>query len=248
MQIDMSGKVVLITGSTRGLGLAIARGFAEAGASLVITSRKADAVERVAAEFAAEGVNVLAHACNVGNWAEIEALVEAVYAHFGRVDVLVNNAGMSPLYPDLGSVTEALYDKVLAVNLKGPFRLSVLVGERMVEEGSGSIINISTGGAANPSPDFAAYGAAKAGLNNLTISMAKAFAPSVRVNCIQAGPFMTDIANAWDIDDTNEKLSHMQAMGRIGEPGEIVGAALYFAGNQASYTTGAILNVDGGLH
>lgn len=247
MQNDMKGKVVLITGSTRGLGLAMAQGFAEKGASLVITSRKTDAIERVAAELSEQGTKVLAHPCNVGNWAEIEALVEAAYAHFGRVDVLVNNAGMSPLYPDLGSVTEALYDKVLAVNLKGPFRLSALIGERMVTQGSGSIINISTGGASNPSPDFAAYGAAKAGLNNLTISMAKAFAPSVRVNCIQAGPFMTDVAKAWNIDVTIEKLSHVQAMGRIGEPQEIVGAALYLASDNASYTTGAILNVDGGL-
>ncbi|RZV59509.1 MAG: SDR family oxidoreductase [Pseudomonadales bacterium] len=248
MQLDMRGKIVLITGSTRGLGLAMAQGFAEAGASLVISSRKSDAVERVTAEFAAKGVQVIGQACNVSNWSEIETLYEAVYTHYGKIDVLINNAGMSPLYPDLNSVTEALFDKVIGVNLKGPFRLSTLVGERMVAQGSGSIINISTGGAVNPSPDFAVYGAAKAGLNNLTISMAKAFAPSVRVNCIQAGPFMTDIAKAWDIDETNEKLSHMQAMGRIGEPGEIVGAALYFASDQASYTTGAILNVDGGLH
>ncbi len=169
--------------------------FAEAGADVVVTSRKLDACEAVAAEVEAKGRRALPVACHVGHWDEIDGLVEQAYDAFGRVDVLVNNAGMSPLYPDLTSVSEELWDKVLGVNLKGPFRLTALVGTRMAAGPyGGSIINVSSTGSLRPAPDMLPYDAAKSGLNTLTEGFAKAFGPTVRVNCIMAGPFLTDIA------------------------------------------------------
>jgi len=163
------------------------------------------------------------------------------------VDVLVNNAGMSPLYPSLVEVSEELFDKVQAVNLKGPFRLSSLFGTRMVEDDGGSIINVSSVAAVMPTPIELPYGAAKAGLSNMTLGMARAFAPKVRVNCIMPGPFLTDISQAWDLEAFEKQARRGIPLGRGGQPGEVVGAALYFASDASSYTTGAILKVDGGL-
>ena len=191
----LAGKVALVTGGSRGLGRAMVLAFADAGADVVVTSRKLEACQAVADEVEARGRRALAVACHIGHWDEIQDLVEQAYATFGRVDVLVNNAGMSPLYPDLASVSEELWDKVLAVNLKGPFRLSALVGTRMADGPyGGSIINVSSTGSLRPAPDMLPYDAAKAGLNTITEGFAKAFGPSVRVNCIMAGPFLTDIA------------------------------------------------------
>ena len=174
---DLSGRVALVTGGTRGLGLAIARAFASAGADVMVASRKADACLQVAAELRATGARAIGHACHVGRWDEVERLVEAAYDEFGRVDVLVNNAGVSPLYATLGEVTEELFDKVIAVNLKGPFRLCALVGERMVADDGGSIINVSSTGAVRPTGDIVPYAAAKAGLNALTVGVAHALGP-----------------------------------------------------------------------
>ncbi len=128
---DLTGRVALVTGSTRGLGRAMALGFANAGADVVVSSRKQDACDRVAGEVVALGRRGVGHACHMGRWSDIDVLVERVYDDFGRVDILVNNAGISPLYADTASITEELWDKVLGVNLKGPFRLTALVGTRM---------------------------------------------------------------------------------------------------------------------
>jgi NAD(P)-dependent dehydrogenase (short-subunit alcohol dehydrogenase family) len=243
----LSGKVALVTGGSRGLGRAMVLAFADAGADVVVASRKLDNCRAVAAEVEAKGRRALPVAFHVGHWDEIEDLVEQSYAAFGRVDVLVNNAGMSPLYPDLTAVTEDLWDKVLGVNLKGPFRLTALVGTRMAEGPyGGSIINVSSTGSLRPAPGMLPYDAAKAGLNTLTEGFAKAFGPTVRVNCIMAGPFLTDIAKAWD-PATRERGMPNHALLRAGEPDEIVGAALYFATDASSFTTGAILRVDGGI-
>ena len=243
---DLSGKVVLVTGGSRGLGRAIVLGFAAHGADVIIASRKFDACEAVAAEVRAMGRKALPVAAHVGRWDDCDALVHHVYAQFGRIDVLVNNAGMSPLYGKLSEVTEEMFDKVLAVNLKGPYRLSALIGERMAEADGGSIINVSSVAAANPAPNAEPYGAAKAGLNNLTRSFAFAFGPKVRVNSIMAGPFLTDISKAWDMEAFKQRAATRIALQRGGEADEIVGAALYFASAASSFTTGAILRVDGG--
>ena len=245
---DMTDRVVLITGGSRGLGRAMALAFADAGADIAIIGRKIDSCLATAREVEALGRKAFPYAAHVGNWEQIDTMVEAVYAEFGRVDVLINNAGMSPLYPSLDEVTEELFDKVIGVNLKGPFRLSANVGKRMMEANGGAIINVSSTASVRPSPDAEPYGASKAGLNAITQSFAHAYGPKVRVNCIMAGPFLTDISIAWDMEAFEKRAEENIPLMRGGQPQEITGAALYLASDAASFTTGAILAVDGGAH
>lgn len=243
---DLTGKVALVTGGSRGLGRVMAEGFAAAGAEVIIASRKAEACEEAATEItAATGSRVLGVGCHVGKWGDLDSLVDTCYREFARLDVLVNNAGMSPVYDSEADVTEQLFDKVLDVNLKGPFRLAALVGTRMAENGGGSIINISSAGAVHPRPGILPYSAAKAGLNAVTIGLAHAFGPSVRVNAIMAGTFLTDVSAAWDPQAFAARAERF-ALKRGGEPGEILGTALYLASDASSYTTGSIITVDGG--
>lgn len=244
---DLSGKVAVITGGSRGLGLEMAHGFAAAGARVVIASRKQEVCEAAARDVTqASGQECIGVGYHAGDWGAGERLAEFAYERFGVVDVLVNNAGMSPLYDSLASVSEALYDKVLDVNLRGPFRLSALVGERMAAGNGGSIINVSSIAAVQPTPTELPYGMAKAGLNALTLGLARAYAPKVRVNCIMPGPFLTDISKAWDMEAFEKRAREAIPLQRGGEAGEVVGAALYFASDASSYTTGAVLKIDGG--
>jgi len=244
---DLTGKVALVTGGSRGLGRSMVLAFAAAGADVVIASRKLDSCEQLAAEVEkTTGRAALPVACHVGEWDQVEHLAEAAYARFGRVDVLVNNAGMSPLYDNVANVSEALYDKVLDVNLKGPFRLTSLVGTRMAEGDGGSVIMVSSTASYHSGADIIPYGAAKAGLNNMTLGFAKALAPKVRVNCIVPGPFLTDISKAWDMESFNARAATTIPLRRGGQPDEVVGAALYFASAASSFTTGAILTISGG--
>ena len=239
--------MAVITGGSRGLGLEIARAYARCGARLVIASRKAEACERVAAEIQAESKqDCIGVGCHVGRWEDCDRLAEVAYERFGRVDILVNNAGMSPLYESLPQVSEDLYDKVLAVNLRGPFRLASIIGTRMAAGEGGAIINVSSIAAVQPTPTELPYALAKAGLNALTVGLARAFAPKVRVNCIMPGPFLTDISKAWDPEMFAKMARHASPMQRGGEPHEVVGAALYFASDASSFTTGAVLKIDGG--
>jgi NAD(P)-dependent dehydrogenase (short-subunit alcohol dehydrogenase family) len=243
---DLSGRVALVTGGSRGLGRAMAFGLARAGADIVIASRKGEACEEVAREIEAEtGRQAMGFGVHVGRWGDLESLVDASYERFGRIDVLVNNAGMSPLYDSVETISEELFDKVLDVNLKGPFRLSALVGTRMAAGGGGSIINISSAAAVHPKPHVLPYAAAKAGLNALTVGMAHTFGPTVRCNAIMAGTFLTDVSKAWD-EDAFAQRAKAFALERGGRPEEVVGAALYLASDASSYTTGSILTVDGG--
>lgn len=240
---DLTGKVALITGGSRGLGKQMALAFAEQGADVVITSRNIESCEQVASAVEAMGRQAMPYACHVARWDDLDGLVEAAYNRFGKVDILVNNAGMSPLYPSLLDVNEKLWDAVLGVNLKGPFRLSALVGTRMVADGGGSIINVSSTASMHPGAGVAPYAAAKAGLNALTEALARAFGPTVRVNTLMPGPFLTDISKAWDMSDPDRfKAKSLQ---RAGEPEEIVGAALFLASAASSYTTGSIVRSDG---
>ncbi len=172
------------------------------------------------------GNRCVPHACHVGHWDELPGLVDAAYDAFGRLDILVNNAGMSPLYPALDEVSEDLFDKTVNVNLKGPFRLCALAGARMKSSGGGLIINVSSIASVRPTPRELPYAAAKAGLNVLTTGFALSLGPEVRVNTIMAGPFLTDIARAWDMQSFE---NHAQSfpLRRAGQPDEIVGAALY---------------------
>jgi NAD(P)-dependent dehydrogenase (short-subunit alcohol dehydrogenase family) len=160
--------------------------------------------------------------------------------------VLVNNAGMSPLYPSLTAVTEELFDKVIAVNFKGPFRLSAVVGERMAAGDGGSIINVSSVAAVQPSPGELPYAGAKAALNQMTMGLARAYAPKVRANVIMPGPFLTDISKAWDLEAFGKMAERTIPLRRGGQPSEIVGAALYLASDASSYTTGSVIKIDGG--
>jgi NAD(P)-dependent dehydrogenase (short-subunit alcohol dehydrogenase family) len=241
---DLSGKVAAVTGGARGLGREMIRAFAECGADVVIASRKVEACEEYAAEITeTTGRRALAVGCHVAKWDECGALVDAIYDEYGRCDVFVNNAGMSPLYPDLVSVTEELYDKTLGVNLKGPFRLGSLVGARMAEGDGGSIINVSTSGSQMIGKNELPYGCAKAGLNALTVGLAEAYAPKVRVNTLMPGPFLTDASKAWA---GNFDVQLPNFLRRIGRPDEIVGAALFLASDASSFMTGGTVRVDGG--
>ena len=245
---DLSGKVALITGGSRGLGHEMALGFARAGADVAIVSRKLESCEAAAAEVEALGRRAFPFACHVAKWDDIGNAVDAVYGHFGKLDILINNAGMSPLYPSLEEVSEDLFDKVIGVNLKGPFRFAALVGSRMAKGAGGAILNVSSTAAVRPSPGAEPYGAAKAGLNALTRSLAFAYGPKVRVNCIMAGPFFTDVSKHWDMDAFEKRASSNLALQRGGDPKEIVGAALYLCSDAASFTSGSVLAVDGGSY
>lgn len=249
---SLEGKTAIVTGGSRGLGREMALAFAEHGANVVIASRKVENCEVVADEIRALGRRALAIGYHAASWEDAERLAQLSIAEFGVIDILVNNAGMSPLYTSLVDVSEDLYDKVLGVNLKGPFRLSALIGTHMSTPGKdnkirgGSIINVSSTASDRPSPNEVIYGAAKAGINNLTVGLARTYAPHVRVNCIVPGPFLTDISKAWDMERFKEAARTNYMLQRGGEPHEIVGAALYLASNASSFTTASLLKVDGG--
>jgi NAD(P)-dependent dehydrogenase (short-subunit alcohol dehydrogenase family) len=240
---DLSGKVALVTGGSRGLGREIVHVFAEHGADVIIASRKLENCEAVAEDVRALGRRALAVGVHAAKWDSIDALVETAYNWSGHVDVLVNNAGMGPAVPS-HEVTEKLFDSVVGLNFKGPFRLASQVAKRMSDGAGGSIINVSSSGALRPMPGVVPYGSSKAALNAMTQSLAVEYGPKVRVNTISPGPFLTDIANAWDDDARN---SSPNAIGRPGSPNEIAGAALFLASPSASFVTDALLRVDGGL-
>lgn len=243
---DLTGRVALVTGGSRGLGLEMVAAFARAGADVIIASRDGSRCAEYAREINEQtGRVAMPYAVHVGHWDELDGLADAAYSQFGKVDILVNNAGMSPVYGTVSDVTEALFDKVIGVNLKGAFRLAALVGTRMAAGGGGSIINITSMAAVRPRPDLLPYAAAKAGLNAVTVGLAHAFGPAVRCNAIMAGTFLTDVSRSWD-PQAFEARARQFALRRGGAPGEIVGAALYLASDASSYTTGAVLTVDGG--
>ena len=239
---DLSGKVALVTGGSRGLGRSIVLGLTAAGADVVIASRKRDGCAEVAAEVTALGREALAVACHVGRWSEVDSLVDAAYERFGHVDILVNNAGLSPVAPSSAQTSEELFDKVVGVNFKGPFRLSALVAERMAAGVGGSVISVSSTGALRPAPRFAPYAGSKAALNAISVAFAQEYAPKVRFNVISPGGFYTDISKSWAIPGEDAPNIMLR---RFGYPDEIVTAALYFASDASSYTTGSLLRVDG---
>ncbi|WP_018149333.1 SDR family NAD(P)-dependent oxidoreductase [Henriciella marina] len=239
---DFTGKTVLVTGGSRGLGYEMVKAFAQQGADVIIVSRKLDACEEVAEEVRALGRKALALSAHCGKWEEIDPMIEQVYKAFGKVDILINNAGMSPRVPS-HEVPETLFDSVLNLNFKGPFRIGSQIGKRMADGDGGVIINISSTGALMPLPEVVPYSGAKAALNAMTVSFAREYGPKVRVNTISAGPFLTDISKAWP-EQMREKADN--ALGRPGRPEEIVTAALCLASEASSFTTGTILRVDGG--
>ena len=244
--IDLTGKVALVTGSTRGIGLALVSAFAEAGADVVVSSRNLDRCEAVAAQIRKmTGRRALPVACHMGRWEEVGRLAATVQAEFGRCDILINNAGMTPAYSSLAAITEDYYDKVTQVNLKGPFRLAVLIGTRMATGDGGSIVNIGSIGALRPGANELVYCAAKAGLNAVGLGLAEAFGPQVRVNTLLPGLVDTDLAKGLT-GDQRDFAAASTPLGRIGRPEDLVGPALWLASDQSAFVTGTMIRVDGG--
>jgi NAD(P)-dependent dehydrogenase (short-subunit alcohol dehydrogenase family) len=229
------------------LGLAITRGLARAGAAVAVASRKIAACQAVMDELTAAGANASAHTFDAGRWEDCDRLFAEVTERWGVAHILVNNVGMSPVAASSLETGQALFDKIIAVNLRATFRLCALFGDQMCRVGRGSIVNVSSSGSLRPQPGFAPYAAAKAGLNVLTATFAKEFGPAVRVNTVMPGPFHTDATRGWSRSE--EFARHAQSalpLQRAGDPAEIVGAVLYLVSDLASFTTGACLAVDGG--
>lgn len=239
---DLSGKVALITGGSRGLGRQMAFAFADAGADIIVSSRKADACEAVVAEVEAKGRRAVAIPAHAAKWDEMDRLADEAWAAFGRLDILVANAGMGPLVPS-HEVSEALFDSVVGLNFKGPFRLMANVAHRMAEGKGGAILATSSIASLRPTPRVVPYAGAKAALNAMVVSMAHEYGPKVRINGIAAGPFLTDISKAWT-EEARETADN--AAGRPGRPEEIVTSALYLASPASSFVTGSVIRCDGG--
>ncbi len=239
---DLSGKVALITGGSRGLGREMALAFADAGADVIVSSRKADACEAVVAEVAAKRRRAAAIPAHAGKWDEMDRLADAAWNAFGRLDILVANAGMGPLVPS-HEVSEALFDSVVGLNFKGPFRLMANVAHRMAQGDGGAILATSSIASLRPTPMVVPYAGAKAALNAMVTSMAREYGPKVRANAIAAGPFLTDISKAWT-EEARETTD--SAAGRPGRPEEIVTSALYLASPASSFVTGTVIRCDGG--
>ncbi len=241
---DFTGKVALVTGGSRGLGREIVLALAQRGADVIIASRKLEACEAVAEECRALGRKALAIACHAGKWDDIDKLIAASYAAFGRVDILFNNAGMGPRAPS-HEVSEALFDSVVNLNFKGPFRMASQIAHRMAQGNGGCIINVSSTGALMPLPQVVAYGSSKAALNAMSVSLAAEYAPNVRVNTLSPGPFLTDIAKTWP-DEGRGPITIPR--GRAADPQDIITAALFLASPASVNVTGSLIRCDGGQH
>jgi gluconate 5-dehydrogenase len=248
---DLTGKVAIVTGSTKGIGRAMVEGLAAAGASVVVSSRKQDLCDAVAEEVtAATRADVLPLACHVGDWDAIPAFVETVMARFGRIDVLVNNAGINPAHLTPTDMTLEFWRKVFSVNLEGPLRMAQQVAPIMRDGGGGSIVNIGSMAAYGPGPAICAYGASKAALLNLTKSMAMAWAPwRVRVNALSPGPFTSEmlLGAAKSNPGYLDLVASGTHMKRVADPHEIVGPVLYLASDASSFVTGDDISVSGGM-
>lgn len=244
---DLSGRVAIVTGGSRGLGRAICLGYAAAGARVVVASRKLDRCEEVAAEIEASGGEALAVATHVGHPDEIDALVDATVARFGGIDIVVNNAA-NPLSGALVDLTDAAFEKSYAVNVRGPVQLAARALDHLAVSGHGVVINMITVGAFQPGETLGLYCSNKAALWSMTRVMAKEWASrGVRVNAIAPGPFRTDMmAATYAVPEFHEAIVAATALGRLAEPEEIVGMALFLASDASSYVTGSALGVDGG--
>ncbi|MDB5724274.1 MAG: short-chain dehydrogenase [Novosphingobium sp.] len=241
---DFTGKVALVTGGSRGLGYQMVKALAERGADVIIASRKLENCEAVAAEMRAMGRKAWAISAHVGRWEECDRLIEEAYAAAGKLDILINNAGMSPRAPS-HEVTEKLFDSVLNLNFKGPFRLASLVAKRMADGDGGCIINVTSSGSMMPLPQVVPYGSSKAALNAMSRSLAWEYAPKVRVNTLSPGAFRTDIVEAWP--DKGQGPIPIPR-GHAADPQDIVTAALFLASPASVNVTGSIVRCDGGQH
>jgi len=246
---SLEGKVALVAGGSRGIGRASALAFAEAGADVVVSSRKLPDLEKVAEEIRARGRRGLAITAHIAKIEESKDLVERVKAEFGKIDILMNNAGTNPYYGSIMDAEEWAWDTTMNVNLKGPFLLSQLVARIMREEGGGSIINTSSVGGFRPGEGQGIYSVTKAGLMMLTKVMAREWGKyNIRVNAIAPGVIKTRLSEAlWKEPAVGEAAAKRTALGRLGESEDVAGAVLYLASDASSYVTGETIVIDGGV-
>ena len=245
---DLSGKVAIVTGSSKGIGLSIARGLAENGAKVVISSRKQDAVDAVAKTFRAEGLEAIGVACHIGDGPQREQLVTKTLAAYGRIDILVNNAAINPFYGPLEAADEAVFDKIMDVNVKAPWVLSNLVQPHLKDNGGGSIINISSVEGIHPGFRLGLYSMTKSALIMLTKNQAKEWGRhGIRSNVVCPGLVKTKFSESlWSNDQLVEQYTSVVPLKRMAEPDEMAGIVMLLASDAGAYMTGGVYAADGG--
>lgn len=245
---NLTGKVAVITGSTKGIGKAIAEEYAKAGAKVVISSRKADACEQVASELTAKGFEALPIACHVGDKAQLQNLVDKTLEAWGRIDILVCNAATNPVYGATSTVSDEAFDKIMGTNVKGTFWLCNMVIPQMVELGGGSIVLLSSIAGIRASANIGVYGMSKAAEAGLARNLSLEWGPhNIRVNSIAPGLVRTDFAQALlDDPDRLKRVEEKLPLRRVGEPVDIAGVALFLASAAGAYVTGQTIVADGG--
>lgn len=245
---SLAGKTALITGASRGIGLAIAQHFARAGANVVLNARKIDVLTAAVDGIVAEGYPAKALAMNAGRPEEAPALIDAAVELFGGLDILVNNAAANPIFGPVELATPEVFQKIMNVNLQTPFELAKAARPHLKQRGGGSIINMSSIGGRNPEPGLGIYSVSKAALLSLTRVLAKEWGvDGITVNAICPGLIKTDFSSAlWSNDKTMQHMLRQQPIQRIGEGDDIAAMALYLASDSARFTTGATFTVDGG--
>lgn len=246
---DLSGKVAVVTGASKGIGEAIAKIYGAAGATVVVSSRKKEAVEVVANAIVKNGGKAMAVACHMGNMQDIDHLVKETLSVFGSVDIVVNNAATNPVFGPVVDTDETAFNKIMNVNVKGPFELSKKFYAVMKEKKSGSIINISSIGGLRPEPGLGIYSMSKAALISLTKVMAKEWGgDNIRANVICPGLIKTKFSEAlWNDDKIMHTMMKMLPIKRVGTPEEIAALALYLAADESAYCTGSVFTADGGF-
>ena len=245
---ELKGKVAIVTGSSKGIGLAIARGLSENGANVVLSSRSQETVELAANQFQKDGLSVLAQSCHVGDEKQRIKLVEKTIKKFGKIDILVNNAAINPVYESIENMSNEVYDKMFNVNVKAIFDLSNLCFPFLKKEKSGSIINIASVEGLKPSLGLGIYSVTKAAVIMLTQVQAKEWGKhGIRSNAICPGLIKTKFSKAlWENQALLNQVKNQLPAGRVAEPEEMIGLALYLASSAGSYSTGGIYTADGG--
>jgi NAD(P)-dependent dehydrogenase (short-subunit alcohol dehydrogenase family) len=245
---DLSNKVAIVTGSSRGIGRAIAERMAEHGAKVVVTSRKLDACEEVVTSITSNGGTAFAHPCNIGRKEDLQQLVDTTLAKWGGIDVLVCNAAVNPYFGPSIDMPDEAYDKVMNSNVRSNFWLANMVLPHLAQRGGGSVIIVSSIAGLLGSPTLGVYGISKAADMALARNICVEWGPkNVRANCIAPGLVRTDFAKAlWENKETYEKTVKVYPLRRIGEPDEIAGAAVFLAGPSGSFMTGQTIVIDGG--
>jgi len=247
-QFDLTGKVAIVTGASRGIGFAIAETYALAGAKVVLSSRKQEVLDQAAEKIGAGGGDVFPYAAHTGDSEAVKNLISTCIERFGGVDILVNNAATNPHFGPLLTSEESHWDKILDVNLKGYFRMIKACAESMRQRGGGKVINVASVAGLRYQQGMGIYGISKAGVLMLTRTLAvELAADNIQVNAIAPGFIQTQFSRVlWETPEIHQKVVGQIPQGRIGQPGEVTGLALYLASSAADFTSGAVMLVDGG--